>query len=184
MCILVQFIATTHVAFFVVYVYIYSMLYSSTINCILYGRTMRLVQQLITLFASLLLLLLLLLIVIYDSVGTYDETIIMNWYVGQWWWIMSTYLLNLLSCPYPSTPPRIITTLLFQAYTYSWVMLLIVLYDGAVLVRMTWYTDDSVMTAISIVCRVRWIMYCPMGTIEMIIIPLYLPLLSRILLLL
>ena len=53
---------------------------------------------------------------------------------------MSTYLLNLLSCPYPSTPPRIITTLLFQAYTYSWVMLLIVLYDGAVLGWMTWYT--------------------------------------------
>ena len=84
MCILVQFIATTHVAFFVVYVYIYSMLYSSTINCILYGRTMRSVQQLITLFASLLLLLLLLLIVIYDCVGTcHDETIIIDWYVGQ-----------------------------------------------------------------------------------------------------
>jgi len=53
---------------------------------------------------------------------------------------MSTYLLNLLSCPYPSTPPRIITALLFQAYTYSWMMLLIVLYDGAVLGWMTRYT--------------------------------------------
>ena len=79
MCILVQFIATTHVAFFVVYVYIYSMLYSSTINCILYGRTMRSVQQLITLFTSLLLLLLLLLLLIgiYGG-GLYNETIIMD----------------------------------------------------------------------------------------------------------
>jgi len=86
MCILVQFIATTHVAFLssmYIYIYIYSMLYSSTINCILYGRKMRLVQQLITLFASILLLLLLLLIIIYDCVGMYNETIIMNWYVGQ-----------------------------------------------------------------------------------------------------
>ena len=38
----------------------YSMLYSSTTDFIL-----------------------LLLIVIYDFVGTYDETIIMDWYVGQ-----------------------------------------------------------------------------------------------------
>ena len=42
---------------------------------------MRAVQQLIPLLASLLLLLLLLLIVIYDGVDTYDETIIMDWYV-------------------------------------------------------------------------------------------------------
>ena len=42
---------------------------------------MRTVQQLIALFASLLLVLLLLLIVIYDCVGVYDETIIMDWYV-------------------------------------------------------------------------------------------------------
>jgi len=55
-----------------------------TINYILYGRTMRTVHKLITLFATLLLLLLLLLIVIYDCVGTYDKTIIMDWYVvGQ-----------------------------------------------------------------------------------------------------
>jgi len=38
-------------------------------------------------------------------------------------------------------------------------MLLIVLYDGVMLLRMTWYKDDNVMTipddaAISIVCRV------------------------------
>ena len=35
----------------------------------------------------------------------------------------------------PSVPPRIFTTLLFQAKTYNWVMLLIVLYDGDMLVR-------------------------------------------------
>ena len=44
---------------------------------------MRTVQQLITLFVTLLLLLLLLLIVIYDCDGTYDETIIMDWYVDD-----------------------------------------------------------------------------------------------------
>ena len=46
---------------------------------------MRTVQQSIALFASLLfvLALLLLLIVIFDSVGVYDETIIMDWYVSQ-----------------------------------------------------------------------------------------------------
>jgi len=45
---------------------------------------MRTVHKLIPLFATLLLLLLLLLIVIYDCVGTYDKTIIMDWYVvGQ-----------------------------------------------------------------------------------------------------
>mmetsp|Transcript_31161 Transcript_31161/g.34908 ORF Transcript_31161/g.34908 Transcript_31161/m.34908 type:complete len:138 (-) Transcript_31161:36-449(-) len=48
---------------------IYSMLYSPTITYILYGRTMRTVQQIITLFAILLLLLLLLLSAIYDYVG-------------------------------------------------------------------------------------------------------------------
>ena len=50
---------------------------------IMYDQTMRTVQQLIALFASLLLVLLLLLIVIYDCVGTYDEMMIMDWYVGQ-----------------------------------------------------------------------------------------------------
>ena len=56
-----------------------------TIIYILYGQTMRTVQKLITLFATLLLLLLLLLllIVIYDFVGTYDKTIIMDLYVGE-----------------------------------------------------------------------------------------------------
>ena len=52
---------------------------------------------------------------------------------------MSTYLLNLLPCPCPSDLPRIIITLLFQPYTYSWMMLLIIL-------RMTGHTDDSVTT--------------------------------------
>ena len=50
---------------------------------IMYGRTMRTVHKSITLFATLLLLLLLLLIVIYDCVGTYDKTIIMDLYVGE-----------------------------------------------------------------------------------------------------
>ena len=69
------------------------MTFSPTISYILYGRKMRSVQQSITLFASLLLVLLLLLIVIYDRDGTYDETesIIMD--------CISTYMLNLLSCP-------------------------------------------------------------------------------------
>ena len=53
------------------------------ISYIMYDRTMRTVQQSIALFASLLLLLLLLLIVVYDCVGTYDETIIMDVYVGE-----------------------------------------------------------------------------------------------------
>ena len=50
---------------------------------IMYDQTMRTVQQLIAFFASLLLVLLVLLIVIYDCVGTYDETIIMDLYVGE-----------------------------------------------------------------------------------------------------
>jgi len=54
-----------------------------TINYILYDQTMRTVHKLMTLFATLLFLLLLLLIVIYDCVGTYDETIIMDLYVGE-----------------------------------------------------------------------------------------------------
>jgi len=92
------------------------------INYIMYDRTMRTVQQSIALFASLLLVLLLLLIGIYDCVGVYDEAIIMDWYVGQWCFVMPTYLVNLLSCPCPcpSVPPTI------QAWTYDWVMLLIV----------------------------------------------------------
>ena len=53
------------------------------INYIMYDRTMRTVQQSIAFFASLLLLLLLLLIVVYDCVGTYNETIIMDVYVGE-----------------------------------------------------------------------------------------------------
>ena len=47
--------------------------------------------------------------------------------------------------------PRVIATLLFQVYivyTYNWVMLLIVLYDGVMLVRMTWHMDDSSVTTI------------------------------------
>jgi len=96
------------------------------------------------------------------------------WGLVCWWWCI-------LPCSCPSIPIRKITTLLFLAYTINWVILLIVLYDGIMLVGMTWYTDDSVNTiswwwyhvAISIVCRVRWTMYSRMGTIRMIIIPLY-----------
>ena len=62
---------------------------------LVYGKTIKTVQQIISLFAILLLLLLFLLIVIYDYVGyawrmlymivlgTYDETIMMDWHVGQ-----------------------------------------------------------------------------------------------------
>ena len=59
--------------------------------------------------------------------------------------MMSISFFNLLSCPClcPSVPTRIISTLLFQAYTINWVILLIVLYDGIVLVRINWYTGDS-----------------------------------------
>ena len=61
---------------------------------------------------------------------------------------LSISLLNLLSRPCPLFLPQIIITTqqLFQAYTINCVILLIVLYKGAVLVRMTWYTDDSVTT--------------------------------------
>ena len=54
-----------------------------TINYILYSRTMRTVHKLITIFTTLLLLLLLLVIVIYDCVGMYNKTIIMDLYVGE-----------------------------------------------------------------------------------------------------
>ena len=56
---------------------------SVSIYYIMYDQTMRTVQQSIALFASLLLVLLVLLIVIYDCVGTYDKTIIMDLYVGE-----------------------------------------------------------------------------------------------------
>ena len=65
---------------------------------------------------------------------------------------LSISLSNSLSFPCPSFLLQIIiTTILFQAYTYSWMMLLIVLYDDAVLVWMTWYSiyiDASSVTTI------------------------------------
>jgi len=97
-----------------------------------------------TLFVTLLLLLLLLLIVIYDCDVTYEET--NNSGLVCWSMMVSIYLLNLLSCLCPSILLRKTTTLLFQAYTYDWMMLLIVLYDGIMMVQMIWYTDDSVTT--------------------------------------
>jgi len=39
-------------------------------------------------------------------------------------------MMCILSCPCPSVPTRITTTLLFPAYTINWVILLIVLFDG------------------------------------------------------
>ena len=73
---------------------------------------MRTVYKSMALFASLLLALLLLLIVIYDCVGLYNETIIMDWFVGQWSMVMFCYV-NLLGefaaypCLCPSVPPTI-----------------------------------------------------------------------------
>ena len=76
--ILVQFIDTTHVAF-LLGMYVYSILYSSTISYILCDRTMKSVHHLIALFASLISLLLLPLIIIYDEVGMYNKMIMMDW---------------------------------------------------------------------------------------------------------
>ena len=128
---------------------------------------MRTVQQSIALFASLLLVLLLLLIVIYDCVGVYDETIIMDWYVGQWWcFVMPTYMVNSLSCPClcPSVSPTI------QAWTYDWAMLLIILYGGVMFVVMTWYTDDSITTVCDD-CSWWWcrFQYCMLGAMKYIL---------------
>ena len=144
----------------------YRMLYSPTITYILYGRTMRTVQQIITLFTILLLFLLLLLIIIYNCVGyvrrNNNNGLAMLDNDDGW---ISIYLLNLFACMCPSVPPRIITTVLFPVYMYDWVMLLIVLYiyDGVMLVRMTWYTDEGSVTTISDdVKSILWIMCCPM----------------------
>ena len=82
--------------------------------------------------------------------------------------MMSTSLLNSLSrtCPCPSVPPTI------QAWTYNWVMLSIVLYDGVMLVGMTWYSDDSVTTVRDDCswwwCRFQYC-YCMPGTMKYIL---------------
>ena len=119
----------------------YSMVYSHIIISKLHGRTTKYVKQLIALFASLFILLLL--NVIYDCVGKYDETIKMDWYVGQWCWIMLTYLLNLLKllqCPFPSFLSRdIIAIFSFQVITYLLVVVLVIyiyIYIGAIY---SWY---------------------------------------------
>ena len=59
---------------------LYKKYFPCTIDYILYGQTMRIIQQLLTLFTSLILVLLLLLIVIYNCVGMYDG---MGWHVGR-----------------------------------------------------------------------------------------------------
>ena len=69
-------------------------------------------------------------------------------------------MICIVSCLCPTVPTRIITTILFQAYLINWVILLIDVYDGIMLERMTLYTDNSVTTIrddvdISIVCRTR-----------------------------
>ena len=69
-----------------------------------------------------------------------------------------------MSCP--SVPPRIITTQLYVQL----VILLIVLYNDVILVWMSCYIYDSVMTncddvPVTTVCwMLQFIMYCPMGT--------------------
>ena len=106
------------------------MLYSTTISYIGWSKNNENSAHINnTLFVTLLLLLLLLLIVIYDCDGKYvqgnDKSGLLCW----------SYLLNLLSRLFQSVPPRINTTQLFQAYTYDWVMLLIVPYDGIMKVQ-------------------------------------------------
>ena len=158
---------------------------------------MRTVQQSIALFASLLLVLLLLLIVIYyDSVGVYSVADI----VWCWWWWCCCFCFTTRTTPFPfpfpphNKPPsqrvqygvecnkcRVLVVVLLL-----W-KIVVVLYNGAVLVGMTGWKDDRVTSirddvTISIVCRVRWIMYCPTGTIRIRIILLLLPLLSWLLL--
>ena len=48
-------------------------------------------------------------------------------------------MICIFSCLCPSVFTRIISALLFQAYTINWVILLIFLYAGIMLVQMTWY---------------------------------------------
>ena len=85
--------------------------------CCVFVVSMRTVQQILPPLASLLLffLLLLLLIVIYDGVGTYDKKIMMDWrlvYVN----LLVEFVVMSMSI---HSPPMIIITLLFQAYTYT-----------------------------------------------------------------
>ena len=130
------------------------MLYSTTINYSEWSNNENSAQNNNTLFVTLLLLLLLLLIVIYNCDGTYvegnDNSGLVCWSI-----MVSIYLLNLLSCPCQSVPTRIITTHFFQAYTYNWVMILIVLYDGIMIEQST--DDHSIRDYVtnSIVCWVR-----------------------------
>jgi len=88
-----------------------------------------------------------LLIVLYD--GTMLELLPCHWQWYRYHYCMAAGCdeLCIRMIIISSVPTRIITTLLlFQAYTINWVILLIVKYDGIMLVRMTWYTDVSVMT--------------------------------------
>ena len=93
------------------------------------------------------------LIVIYDCFSTYKEAIIL---VGM----LVNDDINLhveFVVMSVSIPPRKITTLLFQPYTYDWVMLLFVLYDSVILVQITWYTDDSERTFVMMMsCRYQY----------------------------
>ena len=123
------------------------------------------------------------LIVIYDCVGTYDG---IGWHVWWWWWIV-----NLL-VEFVVTPVSVsICSAQDIYYTYIrsiYVRLVMLLYF------IVWWChvgmDDFIhgwgqCNEHSWWCRVRIIiMYRPMGTIWMIIIPLHLPLLSQMMLLL
>ena len=55
----------------------------------------------------------------------------MDW-IGDWYADDDVYIVMSVSVS-PSVPPRIVTTLLFQAYTIKWVIVLIVLYAGIML---------------------------------------------------
>ena len=126
------------------------MSFSHTISYILYGQKMRTVQQSIILFASLLLILLLVLIVTYGCDGAYDGTIIMNWYV------VDLVAISVSICSHKDNYYTNIPNLYVQvgdAVDCS-------IY-GIMLVRMTWYTDDSVTTILDDVTT-----YCKMGAMN------------------
>ena len=157
---------------------LYTKIFPCTINYILYGETIRTVQQLLTLFATLLLLLLL--IVIYDGVGgTYDKTIIMGWYVLQWWWWIVDLLVEFVFMS---------VSIYYFNYicTVGWCCWLLYMMVSC------WYRSPGTQhgsqcdehlwwchAAISSPYQVQWITYFPMGTIQMTIIPVYLPLLCQ-----
>jgi len=76
-------------------------------------------------------------------------SVIINCYIRWYWWYVRRNNNNWLACwtkmMVDRRPPcwifvHVLVHLLFQLYMYSWVMLLITLYDGFMLVQITWYT--------------------------------------------